>query len=230
MRQHSPDDYLECGDEVVTDSAVGEAAFCTISGIDRQLVSFTPSSWHYSPVRVTLVADGRIATEVVNWSDTSKLSIALEGIEPPINTWGELEAVCLGRYQRLRFSRDAFRPLIGLPFSSTAAEYIKSRLHTLNEVMACRDETGNFTPAAKPTLDAHLTRGSAQFSDSSTEEKRDFESKLAFPHPEMPGETLHCTWHGKVKPLLIRLHFRWPVPPGEDLYVVYVGRKLTADN
>ena len=78
---------------------------------------------------------------------------------------------------------------------------------------------------AKPVLDAHLTRGSAQFSDSSTDEKRKFRNELSFSHPDIPGESLDCTWHGKVKPLLIRLHFRWPVPPGEDLYIVYVGRK-----
>ena len=90
--------------------------------------------------------------------------------------------------------------------------------------MECRDVFGNFTPEAKPILDAHLTRGSAEFSDSSTDEKRKFRNELSFPHPDIPGEFLDCTWHGKVKPLLIRLHFRWPVP----LAMTYMSSTLGA--
>jgi hypothetical protein len=227
---HDPNEWLELEDDIVTDTAVGEAAYCSTTGIDRRLVSLTSSTWEYSPIPVTMLGDTRTVITVNNYWTVPELENALREADPPITSWSQLERVPIFRYQRLKFSGDAFEPLRGLPFSHTAAEYIKSRLHTLNDVMGCRDESGNFTPEARPILDAHLTRGSTQFSDSSTEEKGDFRDELTFPHPDITGETLDCTWHGKIKPLLIRLHFRWPVPPGEDLYVVYIGRKITADN
>ena len=227
---HGPDNWLECDGEIVTDTSIGEAAFCSTVGIDRRLVSFIPSIWERTPITVTMLDDVPTVIQVENYWTVPELEVALSKAEPPIATWNQLESVSISQFQRLRFSSDAFHPLRGLSFSPTAAAYIKSRLHTLNYVMGCRDESGNFTPEAKPVLDAHLTRGSAEFSDSSTDEKRRFRNKLSFRHPDMPGEYLDCTWHGKVKPLLIRLHFRWPVPPGEDLFVVYVGRKITADN
>lgn len=45
IRRHDGDQYLECDGEIVTDTAVGEAGYCCMNGIDSRLVSFTPSSW-----------------------------------------------------------------------------------------------------------------------------------------------------------------------------------------
>ena len=227
---HSPDDWLESDNDIITDTAIAEAAYCSTVGIDRRLVSLTPSTWERTPIAVTMSDDIPTLIQVDNYWAAPELEVALSESELPITSWNQLESVSISRFERLSFSRDAFHPLIGLPFSPTAAAYIKSRLHTLNFVMGCRDESGRFTLEAKPILNAHLTRGSAQFSDSSTNEKRKFRNELSFPHPDIPGETLDCPWHAKVKPLLIRLHFRWPVAPGEELYIVYIGRKITADN
>ena len=47
LRQHAADEYLECRGEIVTDSAVGEAAFRTFHGVDCGLVSIAPSDWDY---------------------------------------------------------------------------------------------------------------------------------------------------------------------------------------
>ena len=52
IRLHRPNDYLECRGEIVTDSAVGEAAHRRLYGIDCGLISVTPSDWDYSPVTV----------------------------------------------------------------------------------------------------------------------------------------------------------------------------------
>lgn len=230
MAAHDPNHWLECDGELVTETAVGEVAYCTSTGIDQRLVSLTPSNWEQTPIAVTMLNGSPTVVQVHNYWALSELESALSEEEPPVGTWVQLESVSISRYQRLRFSADAFAPLRGMPFSPTAASYIMSRLHTLNEVMRYRNESGSFTPGAKPIFDLHLGRGSDYFSDSSTEEKRLFGSRLTFPHPDNPGESLHCPWHAKIRPLLIRLHFLWPVPPGENLYVVYVGRKLTADN
>ena len=50
-REHGGDDYLDCFQyrgRIVTDTAVGEAAFCTLHGLDRGLVSLIPSSWGFA--------------------------------------------------------------------------------------------------------------------------------------------------------------------------------------
>ena len=55
IRRHSADDYLECRDDVVTDTAIGEAAFRNLRGVDCGLVSFSPSEWEFA----LLVGTGR---------------------------------------------------------------------------------------------------------------------------------------------------------------------------
>lgn len=49
-RVHSGDDYLEYNGEIVTESAVGEAAYCLLYGMNRGLVSINPSRWLTSPL------------------------------------------------------------------------------------------------------------------------------------------------------------------------------------
>lgn len=49
-RKHGGDEYLEYEGEVVTDSAVGEAAYNRFHGIDQGVVSMDPSDWLSSPL------------------------------------------------------------------------------------------------------------------------------------------------------------------------------------
>jgi len=50
---------------------------------------------------------------------------------------------------------------------------------------------------------------------------------MTFPDPDVQGETLFCSWHGKVKTPQYRIHFSWPVTAASPVYVVYVGPKIT---
>ena len=45
LRQHKPDDWLECNNTIVTDTAVGEAAFRKLNDIESALISVVPSDW-----------------------------------------------------------------------------------------------------------------------------------------------------------------------------------------
>ena len=224
---HGPDNWLEVGDEIVTDTAIGEAAYCTTVGIDRRLVSLTPSNWKRTPIAVTMLGDAPAVIQVDNYWTAPELEVALSEAEPPITSWSQLESVSISRYQRLRFSRDSFTPLDGRPFVHGAAYRIISLLDTLDRLMGCVDESGIRTPKGNQILQNHFTGGNASFTDSSVTEKHNFENQLTFPHPEMPGQYLFCTWHGKVRTEFMRVHFSWPVPAGESLYVVYVGPKIT---
>lgn len=228
-RSHGPDDYLDCNDEVVTDTAVGEAGFCCLHGIDHRLVSLTPSSWVFSPVPVTWHLDGggERSVAVVNYWDRCALETALQSAPVPVACWEDLETCCVARCPHLTFSFDAFGPLRGHPFVDGAANRLLSRLETLNRFTACFDEHGRRTPEGQRLYDDHFTGEKAWFSDSSETEKREFQRELTFRHPIQEGATLFCPWHGKVKTPQFRVHFSWPVRADERVYVVYVGPKIT---
>ena len=228
-RVHSPDDYLECNGAVVTDTAVGEAAFCCFHGNDRHLASLTPSSWEYSPISVTWVPDGGTHRnlEVINHWNTSELELALRAAPAPVMSWEQLSRVAITRYQHLTFSADTFEPLHGHPFVVGAAHRVLALLHVLDELKCCFDEHGQRTPEGQRLYHDHFTGEKAWFSDSSDGEKHAFQSEMTFQHPVAEGQSLFCTWHGKVKTPQLRIHFSWPVRAAEPLYVVYVGPKIT---
>lgn len=228
-RKHHPDDWLRSGDEIVTDTAVGEAAYCSTLGLDRRLVSLAPSQWERSPVTVTMLLDDgatNIPIPVANYWTPADLETALQAAEPPIDDWPPLETVCRAKFQLLRFSAECFEDLYGYPFARAASDGILRRLAILDRLMGAVDDVGRRTAEGDLLLQEHFTGERAWFSNSSATEKREFD--LTFPHPDKPGETLFCPYHGKVnnRPPL-RIHFSWPVSAGEPLYVVHVGEKLT---
>ena len=230
-REHGEDDYLDCfryEGRIVTDSAVGEAAFCELHGLERGLVSLVPSSWRFSPVPVEFHEDDGVrGINVGNFWDTDGLAARLEEKQPPVRSWRELEAAARVRCQNLTFSPDGFEPLHGHPFHEGAADRILLRLLVLQKMRSCFDDRGERTTEGYRLYQKHFTGDKAWFSDSSTSEKNDFEEELKFPHPSARGEWLSCTWHGKVKSPQLRIHFSWPIRATEPLYVVYVGPKIT---
>ena len=229
IRTHGPDDYFECNGSVVTDSAVGEAAYCCFQGIERHLISLIPSLWQFSPLLVTWIVDsdaGKVV-EVVNHWDPEKLEVTLQAAPVPLASWKQLENVAITRYPDLTFSPDSFKHLLGHPFFQGAAERILVLLETLNSFRNCHDEHEQRNHEGQRLYQDHFTGEKAWFSDSSDSDKRDFLTELTFRHPTAEGEFLFCPWHGKVKTPQIRIHFSWPVRADQPLYIVYVGPKIT---
>ena len=230
VRQHSSDDWFECRGEIVTDRAVGEAAYSISYGIPCSLVSVNPSSWTTSPLAVDWIRSGtanRVA--VRNCWDRQTLEAVLADVEPKLDSWSDLEAIARSRCQELVFSLESFGELREIPFSSSVAKRLLSRLDVLNRLKNCFSESGEMTPEGHDLYRQHFTGDKAWFSDSSDREKGYFKNNLTFPHPGIPGETLFCTWHGKVRAakLPLRVHFSWPIRANEPLYVVYIGAKIT---
>ena len=224
-RNHHPDDWLMAGDEIVTDTAIGEAAYCSTIDIDRRLVSLAPSEWNYSPIVVTFT-DTATDIEVANYWELASLETALRGSIPRIKTCEQLEEVCKIRFQRLWFAEDSFSDL-RRHFVPALVDNIIRRLEVLDKLMGERDSTGNWM--GNPIFQNFFTGGNAWFSDSSETEKNNFRKNLSFKHPEESGRTLFCPWHGKLghQGYPYRIHFSWPLSADEPLYVVYVGPKLT---
>ena len=214
VRQHSgDDDLLECNGKYVTDTAVGEAAYCLIHGIDRSLVSLDPSAWQVSPLVVKWHDDERVrSVEVPNYWGAEEVEATLESAPVQLGSWKDLEAVAQLRCPELTFANDSFEPLDGLPFGKGAAERLLVRIGVLNTLKNSFNERGERTLEGHALYQKHFTGCNSWFSDSSDSEKARFESELTFSHPTDPGQRLFCTWHGKVKTPQLRIHFSWPIP------------------
>ena len=225
--EHNRNHYLECDGDVVTETAIGEAAFCVLSGIERGLVSFTPSDWECSPVNVRLVSDISTDVAIPNYLHTLEVEAALQLVEPPIASWHQLDIAVRRRFQKLTFSTSCFSYLEGHPFSEGVVSRILSRLDVLNRLVSAVDDSGRRTQEGHRLYQQHFTGDRAWFSDESATNRNRFRNELTFPHPEQPGEYLFCSWHGKINNPPFRIHFTWPVLPGVPMYVVYVGWKRT---
>lgn len=234
-REHTADDWLEWNGRIVTDTAVGEAAWCCLNGLERGLVSLVPSDWEFSPVAVDWISetDGGKTVAVGNHWAPESVEAMLQQAPVPLASWQELEASARTRCTGLGFATDAFAPLAGHPFVSSAAQRLLVLLEILNRLKSCFDPAGRRTAEGDQLYRDFFTgkkgkggRG-ALFSDSSDDEKHRFEPAMTFKHPESPGETIFCPWHGKVQTPQLRVHFSWPMRAGTALYVVYVGPKIT---
>ena len=225
--EHDPDQLMDCGEEIVTETAVGEAAYCQSIGIGRGLVSFAPSEWEYSPVTVKIGSDFATNVDVPNFLRASDLEAALKEAAPPIASWAQLESVSRSTFKRLMFSDDCFSYLDGQPFAPGPADRIRLRLGVLDQLMGAVDGSGERMAHGHRLYQSHFTGDRAWFSDSSDSEKREFARQLTFPNPHPAGEPLFCTWHGKVNNPPFRIHFAWPEHSKAPLCVVYVGLKIT---
>lgn len=234
-RQHGENEWLAYNGDPVTDTAVGEAAWCCLNSIERRLVSLTPSKWEFSPVPVEWVSDdgSRTTVEVANHWLAEEIELTLQtALGPPVS-WETLEHLSMAQCTQLTFAEEAFAPLNGYPFAPSAAKRVLAILIILNRFKTCFDSDGNRTAEGHEIYTDFFTgkkgnggRG-ALFSDSSDDEKIRFKTAMTFDQPGHPGQTLFCPWHGKVQTPQLRVHFSWPISANEPLYIVYVGPKIT---
>jgi len=225
-----PDDWLESRGEIVTDTAVGEAAYRGLHGTECGLISTHPSAWSFSPIEVTWQHRGENddrSVELENWWESTALEQRLRSLLSPPKSWNDLQSISSQRFTKLTFTDACFVPLEGCPFAGSAAERILELLHLLDQLACAFDAEGKRTSAGHALYQEHFTGSNARFSDSSTTEKNSFRKELSFPVPGDSRNLLFCPWHGKERHLQLRIHFSWPIRSGEPTYVVYIGPKIT---
>ena len=152
---------------------------------------------------------------------------------PPLTSWDQLDDLATVRFEQITFSPDTFEPLHGLPFVSAAAQRLVVVLDILNRFKGCFDEKGRRTKEGHHIYQNFFTgkkgdggRG-ALFSDSSEEEKRRFKSEMTFKDPSNAARRIFCPWHGKIQTPQLRVHFSYPIRANDELFVVYIGPKIT---
>ena len=133
-RQHGDDEWLETGDgTIVTDSAIGEAAFCRRHGLLREIVSINPSNWLQNPTIVTWRKDDETESviDVPNHWALDTVTNTLEHLPSPFDSWRSLEEHARRTCDKLTFAVDALSPFDGQPYAHGAAERIYIRLDVL---------------------------------------------------------------------------------------------------
>lgn len=115
-RRHDGGDYLECNGKIVTDKAVGEAAYCLFHGIECGLVSMNPSSWCSSPLLVVWHDNAHERNvDLTNYWDAETLRKVLETANKPLQSWEELEKTANARPKGRRYIKSIL-PVIMLGF------------------------------------------------------------------------------------------------------------------
>lgn len=234
-RHHTSDEWYEFRGTIVTDTALGEAAWGSIHRIDTRLVSLSPSNWEIAPITIDEVqsSGSRMETSVENYWSTATIENALKSAPIPISSWHELREVSLARCGHLQIAADAFEPIGGHPFVFSAAQRILFILVTLNRLKQCFDASGQWTQEGHFIYRDYFTgkKGSggrgALFSDSSDKEKSDFTKEMTFNHPSKNNTKIFCPWHGKIQTPQMRVHFTHPIRHDEPLAIVYIGPKIT---
>ena len=231
LRRHSPDEYLEASGEVVTDTAIGEAAFRNLMGVDSGLLGFSPSMWDKTPVLVTWCrSHERIfdrQTSVSNWWEEEAFETWIRAHAIPPRTWEDLREAVQEQFPRLTFGQMSFTSLKHVPVASSAIERCVVLLNILDQLAGAFDDRGARTPVGHDLYQQYFTGAKALFTDSSTTEKHEFEKQLTFPHASNPGESVFCPWHGKIQHQILRIHFSWPIVAGKLVHIAYIGPKLT---
>ncbi len=228
-RQHGADDYFEFQSQIVTDNALGEAAYHRFNNNNYQTFSLIPSNWKINPITVNWHRNNSaiVHVEVSNHWGVNSLEIALQATAPPITSWQHLAKDMPNHCPNLMFSEDSFSSLYSHPFVDSAAKQIVERLKVLDKFKTCFDAQGQRTHEGQHLYQNHFMGDKAWFSDSSESEKIEFKNELTFKHPNNKNEKLFCPWHGKIKTPQIRIHFSYPIYADEPLYVSYIGPKLT---
>ncbi len=231
MYRHGSGEYLEFQDSVVTDTAIGEAAYRSLHGNRCDLVSAIPSEWDFSPVEVVWRREDEgledQTARLENWRTPGLLEGALRDAASPLQSWDDLRNASESRFEKLTFARDCFKPLEGFPFADSTAKRCIELLNVLDRLAYAFNAEGERTSEGHAIYQTYFTGEKAWFSDSSDTEKHDFHEKLTFPFPGYPAKSLPCPWHGKERHMNFRLHFSWPIQAGEPVYIVYFGPKLT---
>ncbi|MDD9863130.1 MAG: hypothetical protein OXU54_00885 [Gammaproteobacteria bacterium] len=234
-RQEEPEDYFEFEGQDVTDSGLGEAARRERIGDSSGVFSFAgggPINFERTPLTVLHgIPEERLGDiSVGNIWDVQELESRLRENRVARN-WAELIEICQERFNLLEIPN--YIPestyLAKEAFCRTVADGIERRLDILHQIMSGRSVSdGQMTDDAHRLWQKHSQGDRAWFSDESARNKQRFRQELEFKDPSDPSRLLFCPWHGKINRATFRIHFEWPVPPGQArLKVLYIGRKIT---
>ena len=237
-RQEEQDDYFEFEGQDVTDGALGEAARRQGNYKSSGVFSFTGGQidfertplkvWHGIPEDPS-----KKDRDIPNIWDVQKLESRLVASRDPRNRdprdWAELIKLCQERFNHLEIS-NRYKKLARETFDEAVSNSIQERLSVLQQIMSDRRVSdGKMGVYALELKEKHFHGHDARawFSDESDTRESELKQKMTSKDPSDSDKSLFCSRHAKIPHRTFRIHFQWPVPPGQArLKVVYIGPKL----
>lgn len=226
----NPNEYLCLPDgTIVTDTALGAAAWHQFQDKEAGIVSIEPSDFVYTPIEIHWYCtdDDAMPIELSNFWEYLELQKHLQRLHQLPQTWRALIALLPSRYPHLTFLPNCGDRLLQEPFSRSVAERVLHLLDVLNNLKTCFDEQGKRTQDGETLLDNYFRRERALFSDASEQEKNDERMRNAMTFNAPDGSSIECFWHGKINTPPYRIHFTFPITASQPLYIAYIGPKLT---
>jgi len=230
-RTHQPDDLFYCEACDVTHEGLGEAGRRLAASLPAGSFSF----WHendatfaYSPIRVV----HGLLDQPLGEYDIENVWRVEDFPQPDVErarSWTHMVQLAESRTTGLTFSPRVIELLSRTPFNPSAAERIGYLLSVLQRLHAETTTDGAWTQDGMNLYRQHFVGTQALFSDSSDNEKRDFQTEMTFPDPSDVRRSIFCPWHGKVRfGAQYRIHFEYPRPRGQrEFKVGYIGPKIT---
>ncbi len=229
---HDGNEWFEHRDLIVTETAVGEAAWKTTQGMPHGLVSMDPSGWLYDPIAV-MHQSNEAAHEIAvpNVWTIDVITKRLSALPRVFENWTALSVHLRRTCIALRFAENAFEPISAFPFVRSVADQIERQLAVLNELQQLLNLNNSPTQRTNEIFRHHFTGEHAWFKNESESNQNLYRQQLTFPHPDEPGAEIYCAWHAHPNTpktfAPIRIHFSGPPQVGGQTFIAYVGRKIT---
>jgi hypothetical protein len=223
-RKHSPNDYFEYDEELITNSSIAEAAFNSIEGTLSSTISFTPSNFELSPLLIKWVYNDPEfkAINLNNYWLVQSIIELLFVSEPDFDSWDSLIKKIENKFPSFELLDSFSEGLHGEPFNLSIANRAFQLIFYLNEYKDSLNADNSPSVKTNEIITKFFTGKNALFSDSSTTEKNDplYKSKLTIEGNFYP-------MHGKIRHRTFRLHFSWPILKEKNTILAYLGQKLT---
>jgi hypothetical protein len=227
-----PDNYFEYLGVDVTNEGAGEAARRLLNGADAATYSFEGGGSDYTPLPIDHgVPEDRFGTISVQnfWSLVALRDSALTAVATVTN-WEQAISYARLKFPGLLFSDNLLDFLKRETFTVQLVENIFTKLSKLQEFVDSRNADGTNSEHTDRLISAHFSGEKTWFTDESDTNKRKFAEQLTFIDPLEVKAKIFCPFHGKIKTPQYRIHFPWPLVPGDKrLRIVYIGPKITKD-
>lgn len=223
---HSLEEYFECENYLVTETALAEACSLAELSLSVSVLSLSPSNFLQNPLHVVWRArkDGDRSWPIQNFISELPLAEYLQSISKPLNSWEELLDWVNSNCPSLLLS-PAIPSQLPTSFYSNVAQRAQVLLLALNEINTAIQN--NDVERFEELRHLWFEGKNARLTDSSDSEKEEFKKKLTFTNP-VTGQDILCGWHAKIKTPQYRIHFEWPKhSPDDALFIAYIGPKLT---
>lgn len=224
VREHSPDEYYEYIDEVVTDKSLAEVAFKISQNQIASSVSFSPSNFETSPLIIKWRPSDNSThyINIINYWQKNEVENYLQNSDPEIDSWETMFDRIRRDYPSFQLLNSFLAGIQGEPFNLSIAKRALQLVSCLDDYKISLNPDNSCSEKTNEIIVKFFTGANALFSDSSDSEKND-----PVKRKKLTIEGNFYPMHGKIRHRVFRLHFSWPILKSQPTILAYLGPKLT---